>query len=112
MTGRPLYGVLVAGLFVAAGIYVVFAIVGNAGWHSIALECVGLAVFGAVALAGTRSRTVLAIGWATHALWDFPLHLYGPQLTYTPRWYPWLCGILDLVLAVALIAPRKSRKLF
>jgi hypothetical protein len=99
--GRRLYAI---GLAVTALIYIVFALLGRAGPRSLALEAVGLLLYGAAAWLGFRkSAALLALGWAMHPVWDVALHLHGAGAGYTPDWYPWGCVSFDLLVAGAVL---------
>lgn len=99
---RRVYAV---GLVVAALIYVGFGAAGGAGAQWLALESLGVLLYGAAAWGGLRGRPwLLALGWAAHVAWDVPLHLSGAGSEYTPHWYPWLCVSFDLVMAGAVLA--------
>ncbi len=99
---RRVYAV---GLVIAALVYVGFGAAGGAGAQWLALETLGLLLYGAAAWAGLRGRTwLLAAGWAAHIGWDVLLHLSGAGSEYTPHWYPWLCVSFDLVMAGAVLA--------
>jgi len=99
---RRLYAV---GLIAAALIYFAFGLVGGASARWLALEGLGVFIYGAMAWAGLRWRSsLLAIGWAAHVAWDVLLHLNGAGAVYTPHWYPWLCASFDLVVAGAVLA--------
>lgn len=101
------YGV---GLVIAALIYVVFAAFGGAGTRWLALESLGVVIYGAAAWVGVRGRPrLLALAWAAHVVWDGVLHLGGAGSEYTPRWYPWLCVSFDLVMACAVLASSRRR---
>lgn len=92
------------GLLVTALLYVVLAIVGGASASWLAVELVGVLIYGAAAWIGLRrSAKILAFGWAGHVLWDFLLHLQGPAVTYTPWWWPWFCLSFDLIIAAAVL---------
>ncbi len=93
------------GLFVAALVYVGFALAGGAGLGALVTELIGVALFGAVAWLGLRRSALwLAAGWAAHVGWDLLLHpLAGPA--YAPAWYVRACLGFDLVVA-AWIALR------
>ena len=92
------------GLAVTALIYVLFPLIGGGGARALGLELLGVLLYGALAWAGYRkSATVLALGWALHALWDLSLHLNGAGAAYTPVWYPWGCLSFDLVVAGAVL---------
>jgi hypothetical protein len=102
---RRVYAV---GLVVAALVYVGFGAVGGAGAGWLALEILGVPLYGAAAWAGLRGRPwLLALGWAAHVAWDVLLHLSGAGSEYTPHWYPWLCLSFDLVVAVAVLASSR-----
>jgi uncharacterized protein DUF6010 len=93
------------GLAVTALIYLVFALIGRAGARSLALEAVGVFLYGAVAWVGFRkSAALLALGWAMHVVWDVGFHLQGTGAGYTPDWYPWGCVSFDLIVAGAVLA--------
>lgn len=92
------------GLFVAALIYLAFALVGQARGRWLLIEGSGVALFGAAAAVGLRVRPLLlALGWAAHVVWDLALHRIGPGAAYTPAWYPWLCVGFDLTLAAIIL---------
>ena len=96
------------GLVVTALVYVIFGAVGGAGARWLALEILGVVVYGAAAWAGFRGRHwLLAVGWALHVVWDVALHLRGAGAEYTPPWYPWSCVSFDLVIAVAVLVSVK-----
>lgn len=104
---RRVYAV---GLLSAALIYVGFAAAGGAGARWLALESLGVLLYGAAAWAGLRGRPwLLAMGWAAHVAWDVLLHLSGAGAEYTPHWYPWLCVSFDLVMAGAVLASGRQR---
>lgn len=104
---RRVYGV---GLVIAALVYVAFGVVGGASARWLALEGLGLFVYGAAARGGLRGRPwLLAAGWAAHVAWDVLLHLSGTGAEYTPRWYPWFCLSFDLVIAGAVLASSRRR---
>ena len=97
-------------LVIAALIYVGFGAVGGAGARWLALESLGVLLYGAAAWGGLRGRPwLLAAGWAAHVAWDVLLHLSGAGSEYTPRWYPWLCVSFDLVMAGATLASSRRR---
>jgi Family of unknown function (DUF6010) len=102
---RRVYAV---GLVAAALVYVGFSAAGGAGARWLALEVLGVLLYGAAAWAGLRGRTrLLATGWAAHVGWDVLLHLSGAGAEYTPRWYPWLCVSFDLVMAGAVLSSSR-----
>ena len=100
-------GVYAVGLLVTAAIYVAFALVGRASPRWVAIEGLGVALFGGLAWLGRRRwPAALALGWAAHVAWDVGLHLDGAGGAFTPAWYPWLCVGFDLVIAGAVLAGR------
>jgi hypothetical protein len=101
---RRVYAV---GLVVAARVYVAFAAAHGSGGRWLALEGLGVLLYGAAAWVGLRRRVALALGWAAHVGWDVLLHSAEPGAAYTPTWYPWLCVGFDLVVAAAVLAPRR-----
>lgn len=104
---RRVYAV---GLVIAALLYVAFGVVGGAGAWWLALESLGVLLYGAAAWGGLRGRhRLLALGWAAHVAWDVALHLSGAGAEYTPRWYPWLCVSFDLVMAGAVLTSSGRR---
>lgn len=95
---------LALGLVVAAGIYIVLAVMGgaDAGW--LGLEATGVGVFGLLAWLGVRASPLwLALGWVAHVAWDVGLHLDRVQM-FVPAWYPLLCVGFDLVVAGFLLS--------
>ena len=107
--GRRLYAI---GLAVTALLYVLFALIGRGSAQSLALEAVGVLLYGGAAWLGFRqSGALLALGWAMHPVWDVALHLTGAGAGYTPDWYPWGCVSFDLIVAGAVLtagAPRRA----
>ena len=102
---RRIYAV---GLVIAALIYVGFGAAGGASARWLALELLGVLVYGAAAWGGLRGRPwILAAGWAAHVAWDVLLHLSGAGAEYTPHWYPWLCLSFDLVIAGAVLVSSR-----
>lgn len=90
------------GLAAAAAVYLVFALVGGAGALWVAVEALGMGVYGGLAWAGWRgSARWLVLGWALHPAWDLGLHLLGAGGAFVPAWYAWACLSFDLVLAWA-----------
>ena len=97
--------IYVIGLVAAAVIYLLFGLAGRASTGWLAVESLGIIIYGALAWAGLRWRpSLLALGWAAHVAWDVLLHLNGAGAEYTPDWYPWLCISFDLVIAGAVLA--------
>ncbi len=105
--GRRLYTI---GLIVTALIYLVFPLIGRGSARSVALEALGVLLYGGAAWLGFRkSATLLALGWAMHVVWDVGLHLHGAGAAYTPDWYPWGCLSFDLVVAGAVLTVGAGR---
>lgn len=102
---RRVYAV---GLVITALVYVVFAVAGGASAQWLALESLGVFLYGAAAWGGLRGRpSLLAMGWAAHVAWDVLLHLSGAGSEYTPHWYPWSCVSFDLVMVGAVLASSR-----
>ena len=94
-------------LFIAAVIYVGFAIFGlifgTADIFWLLIEFGGVLIFTVVAYFGFKKTALfLAIGWATHVLWDVGLHL-GDKAEFVPWFYPGVCVGFDLAFAVFII---------
>jgi hypothetical protein len=85
-------------------VYVVSSMVPRSGGVWLALELLGLLVFGVLAVAGwRRAAWLLAAGIAAHGLaWD-AWHLAGPS--YIPPWYARGCLLVDVGFA-AYVATR------
>jgi hypothetical protein len=89
--------VLAVGLFVAASLYIGFALrSGDGRW--LLIEAGGAALFGAIAWVGLRAAGWVAIGWVAHMAWDVWLHLDRPQ-PVVGTWYPLSCVGFDLIVA-------------
>ncbi len=87
------------GLFVAAAVYVGFALWARAPFALLA-ETAGLGAYGWLAWLGwQRSARFLFWGWAAHVFWDVLLHP-GPLVASVPAWYPPLCVGFDWVVAI------------
>jgi hypothetical protein len=96
------------GLVLAAIVYVPFAIAAGTR-HDVFIEVCGVALFGVLAILGTRSSAYfLAAGWAAHGAWDVVLHPIGSP-TYAPWWYPVACIGFDIVVAAALLLRQRGR---
>jgi hypothetical protein len=111
-------GLLVIGLFTAAGAYFGFAVLTmdllSAGLIWMLIEVVQVGIFGTMALLGLRGSPYwLAAGWALHSLWDIGLHYLGPGSSFAPMTYTILCASFDLVvgafvaIAYGLIGSRR-----
>ena len=97
-----------AGLFIAALIYVGFAIIGGASLNWNVIELAGLIVFTLFAVLGLKlSIWLLAAGWALHGLWDALLHMAQHE-HFFPEWYPVICLGFDLIVAVYIAARFKA----
>jgi hypothetical protein len=92
---------LVLFLFIAAGLYIVFAIRAGESAFWVVGELVGVAIFGGMALLGLRgSLWWLVVGWALHPLWDVGLHYLGPGRSFAPITYTIACLSFDELVAV------------
>ena len=98
--------IMAAVLVVAALLYVWFALAthANAGW--VAVELLGVGIYGYAALRGVRgSAWWLVAGWGLHPIWDVALHYAGPGRSIAPEWYTTSCLTYDLMAAgIAAIA--------
>jgi hypothetical protein len=91
---------LVLFLFIAAGLYIVFALTAGEGILWIVGEVVGVAIFGVMALLGLgRSLWWIVAGWALHPLWDVGLHYVAPGRSFAPESYTIACLSFDLLVA-------------
>ena len=100
--------VLVIFLFIAAGAYFGFAILGREVVGAppiwILVELVQVVVFGTMALLGLRGSPYwLAAGWALHPVWDFVVHYVGPGHPFTPWTYAIACISFDWLIAVYIV---------
>jgi hypothetical protein len=92
--------VLVVGLVLAALAYVHFSMDATDSPLWMAVELVGVAVYGTVAARGLRgSMWWIVAGWAMHPVWDVALHYAGPGRAFAPEWYTIPCLGWDLVVA-------------
>ena len=97
IVGRSL---LAAFLFVAAAVYIVFAVRAGEGAYWVVGEAVGVGIYGTMALCGLRySPLWLAAGWAFHPVWDVALHYFGPGGSFAPASYTIPCLTFDLTVA-------------
>jgi hypothetical protein len=105
---------LVLFMFIAAGLYFVFAVRAGEGTLWLVGELVGVAIFGGVALLGLRgSLWWIVAAWALHPLWDVGLHYLGPGRSFAPETYTIACLSFDLLVAayIALVyARRRGRR--
>ena len=101
-------------MFIAAGLYIVFAVRAGEGTLWLVGELVGVAIFGGVALLGLRgSLWWIVAAWALHPLWDVGLHYLGPGRSFAPETYTIACLSFDLLVAayIALVyARRRGRR--
>ncbi len=101
IVGRSL---LAAFLFVAAAVYIVFAVRAGEGADWVVGEVVGVGIYGAMALRGLRGSLLwLAAGWALHPVWDVALHYFGPGGSFAPASYTITCVSFDLLVAAYVI---------
>jgi hypothetical protein len=97
--------ILAALLAVAALAYVIFSARAHAGGAWLAIELVGLAIYGGLALRGLRgSRWWLVAGWALHPVWDMALHHLGPGDWFAPDRYEIACLSFDWLVALVIAA--------
>jgi len=89
-------------LWIAALIYIGFAMFNGAttGWARV--EVGGVVGFGVVAALGWRWPVAVGLGWLAHAMWDVLVHPGGLP-GYVPSWYPPVCLGFDVVVGGALI---------
>ena len=91
-------------LFAAAGASLGFAFEGTflRGWFFVELlQCIA---FGTLGLYGWRGNAKwLALGWALHPFWDFPLHYLGPGRSFAPWTYAVACVSFDWIVAAYII---------
>jgi len=96
IVGRSL---LVIVLFIAALVYIVFAIRAGENSFWIVGELVGVSIYGTMGLLGLRGSPLwLAAGWALHPLWDVGLHYFGPGYSFAPISYTIPCVSFDLLV--------------
>jgi hypothetical protein len=105
---------LVLFMFIAAGLYIVFAVLAGEGTLWLVGELIGVAIFGGVALLGLRgSLWWIVAAWALHPLWDVGLHYLGSGRSFAPETYTIACLSFDLLVAayIALVyARRRGRR--
>jgi hypothetical protein len=91
---------LALSLFLAAALYIVFAVRAGEGVFWILGELVGVAIFGGMGLVGLfGSLWWLVAGWALHPLWDVGLHYLGAGRSFAPETYTIACLSFDLLVA-------------
>jgi hypothetical protein len=97
---RHMRQTLFCGLVVAALAYVIFSIHGRTSASWVALELLGVAVYGSLAFFGRRgSQWWLVAGWALHPIWDLALHYFGPGSAFAPAPYALACLSWDPIVA-------------
>src|SRR3712207_1542073 len=105
---------LVLFLFIAAGVYIVFAVRAGESTLWVVGELVGVAVFGGAALLGLRgSLWWIVAGWSLHPIWDVGLHYLGPGRSFAPETYTIACLSFDLLVAAYVAvayAIRRARR--
>ena len=105
IVGRSL---LVIFLFIAAGAYFGFAILGREVVAAppiwILVELLQVVVFGTMALLGLHGSPYwIAAGWALHPFWDFVVHYIGPGHPFTPWTYAIACISFDWLVAIYIV---------
>lgn len=89
-------------LSIIASIYIGFAL-SDGREREIGLEIGAASVFILFAVGGLWLNPYLwPLGLILHALWDFMHHDSGVQ-TKVPQWYPPICVVVDVLLAVFLL---------
>ena len=87
-------------LFIAAGLYIVFAVRAGESVIWVLVGSLGVAIFGGMALLGLRgSPGWIVAGWALHPLWDVGLHYLGPGRSFAPETYTIACLSFDWLVA-------------
>ncbi len=92
----------IVGLFVAASVYVAFALARSAPPLAVAFEVGGVVLFTGLAGLGLRDRRWLGAAWLLHPVWDWMHHPGG--FAYGPEWYAWACLAFDVVVGLSLLA--------
>ena len=101
VAGRTLLATV---LFAAAGAYLGFAFEQTLTRIWVLVELLQCIAFGLLGLYGWRgSAKWLALGWALHPLWDFPLHYLGPGRNFAPWTYAVACVSFDWVVAAYIL---------
>ena len=103
IAGRTLLATV---LFAAAGAYLgfAFAFAETVLRPSVFIELLQCIAFGTLGLYGWRDNAKwLALGFALHPFWDFPLHYLGPGRTYAPWSYAVFCVSFDWVAAAYIL---------
>jgi hypothetical protein len=105
IVGRSL---LVIFLFIAAGAYFGFAILGrelvDTSQIWMLVELLQVVIFGTMALLGLRGSPYwLAAGWALHPFWDVVVHHIGPGHPFTPWTYAIACVSFNWLVAIYIV---------
>ena len=101
IAGRTLLATV---LFAAAGAYLGFSFAGPESRIWLLIELLQCIAFGTLGLYGWRGNAKwLALGWALHPFWDFPLHYLGPGQSFTPWPYPIACLTFDWIVAAYIL---------
>ena len=110
IAGRTLFATV---LFAAAGAYLGFAFEPGVSRIWLLIELLQAIAFGTLGLYGWRGNAKwLALGWALHPVWDFPLHYLGPGRSFAPWPYTIACLSFDWVVAAYIfIYYRGARRL-
>src|SRR5258708_35375139 len=95
-------------LVVIAAFYLSFAAYFGVSAHAWQTEVVGVAVFLVCAVGGLFSRSVIAVGYVMHGLWDLSHCLSGSSLaglsiTEIPLGYGIFCSTYDFTVACHLM---------
>jgi hypothetical protein len=101
IAGRTLLATV---LFAAAGAY--FGLAFEEGRYQIwvLVELLQTIAFATLGLYGWRGNAKwVALGYALHPLWDFPLHYFGPGRNYAPVTFVILCITFDWVVAAYIL---------
>lgn len=67
------------------------------------IELGGVLIYGIFAYLGVKiTPWFLAIGWATHVIWDVALH-WSEGIEFVPAFYPTACIGFDLIFAAFIV---------
>lgn len=90
-------------LIVIASYYVLFAVI-SADRFALVVQLAIAVVFIALAIVGRNlDGRIVAVGIVLHGLYDMAFHWFGGG-GGVPEWWPAFCGIIDLVLGLAVLA--------
>ncbi|WP_181776357.1 hypothetical protein [Amycolatopsis pittospori] len=87
--------------------YLIFGVI-RGSFHDrrmLAIQIAGFFLYLALAVVAANVEPeaavwVIAAGWGSHAVWDFVHHRLD---AVAPRWWSEWCGVVDLVIAVAIV---------